>query len=356
MSTEPKASKKKIPLVKVNGPQNHHLYKRLDVYWIRYYRASKGRLEESLKTTILTDARIARDKRMAEFLGQKPRFAGKGILLEDVWPDFIKLKEAKSAGTQRVNKDSWNCHLKDGFGHMLVADIDEDSWLKWVIREREKRPDRKFATERRVLQNMMNWLNTQGRIARVPKFEHVDPERNSGKVYTDEELQRLLSVSEPKMELFIRMGCEMMMRHGEIWSLEWSQIDLTRGLIHLPSHKTKIRRARTFAISKRVLVILKERRKEIESDWVFPSLSDNSKCCGKHSANTAWKRVKKNSKVKGRFHDLRHTGLTHAFKKSVNPALICEFAGLSLDEAQKTYLHFTPEDTRVVASLFEAAA
>lgn len=346
----------KIPLVKVQGTQNHHLFKRLDVYWVRYYKASKGRLEESLKTTFLSDARIARDKRIAEFLGEKPRFAGKGVLLEDVWADFIKLKEAKSLGTQRVNKDSWNCHLKAGFGHMLLEDITPDAWLMWVIKERAKIPKRKFATERRVLQNILNWLHSQGRIQRAVKLEHVDPEITAGKTYSDDQLKKLLAVSEPKMQLMIRMGCEMMMRHGEIWSLEWSQIDLNKKLIHLPAYKTKIRRARTFAISKSVLELLMDRKLEIISDWVFPALGDISRCAGKHAANTAWKRVKKNSKVSGRFHDLRHTGLTHAFKKSVNPALICDFAGLSLAEAQQTYLHFTPEDTRLVAGLFEAAA
>lgn len=343
----------KIPLVKVGGKQNHNLYKRIDVYWIRFYRAGKGRIEESLKTNILTDARIARDKRIAEFLGEKVRFSGKGILVEDKFPEFLELKKSKAEGTFEANERSWRIHLKPAFGHMLIQDVTETSWMMWVIQARSESPGRKFFNERKTLQNFLNWLSTEGAIARRPILEDVDPEINAGKIYSSTEIKALLENARGPMALQIRMGAEMMMRHGEIWSLEWSQVDLERRLIHLPAQKTKIRRSRTFAISEAVFVALKALEEKKSSNWVFPSESDLTKPAGRDSSNNHWVKTKKAAKVSGRFHDLRHTGLTNAFKNAVNPALICDFAGLSLEEAQKTYLHLTPEDTRVVASLFK---
>jgi hypothetical protein len=56
--------------------------------------------------------------------------------------------------------------------------------------------------------------------------------------------------------------------------------------------------------------------------------------------------------VKKKFHWLRHTGLTNAFRRQkLAAAQICFFAGLSLEEAQKTYLHFDEDDLRGVENL-----
>lgn len=345
---------------KINGAQNHHLFKPFndkgevrDVYWIRYFKTGKGRLEESLKTNILTDARIARDKRIAEFLGEKPRFVGKGILVEDIFPQFLELKKSKSISTYKSNEKVWRVHLKKAFGAILISDLNESSWLKYVIEDRKRKSEQKFFNRRKTLMDFLGWAKDNGHISTVPSLEIVDGETTAGKVFSKEEIEELLKFASPWGKIFILMGCKMMMRHGEIWSLEWNQVDLKAGTIHLPASKVKTRQSRTFAIAPEVLEMLKNL--EIISQWVFPAIRDNTKPAGRHAVDEHWVNAKNKAGVGGRFHNLRHTGLTNAFKTSVNPALICEYAGLSLDVAQKTYLHFTVDDTRIVAQLFEVS-
>lgn len=347
---------------KIKGAQNHHLFKPFDkktgqyrdVFWIRYYKAGKGRLEESLKTNILSDARILRDKRIAEFLGQKPRFVGKGILVEDKFEDFLATKKPKAKNTFDAYEREWRNHLKEHFGGMLLEDVTETEWVKWVMKVRKDWPDRVFNNPRATLRGFLHWCVRNDFLTKAPRLENVDKARNAGKVYTDDEIKRLLKAADPRTRLQILMGCEMFMRRGEVTNLQWFQVNFEKNTIHLPAEKTKIRKARTFAISKNVrkglLAIASEDRQP--EGFVFASPEFKDRAMVRSASFYTWDQAREAAGVEGRFHDLRHTGLTRAFKsKKANPALICDYAGLSLVEAQKTYLHFTFEDTRFIADL-----
>lgn len=347
---------------KIKGSQNHHLFRPIradgtvsETYWVRFYRQGKGRLEESLKTGHLGEAREKRDVRIAEFLGQKPRSGPRHLLVEDKFPEFLELKRGKAHNTFVSMETQWRLHLQPYFGCMTIESVSESEWIRYVQEKRRESPERKFFNDRKYLSMFLNWLHRDGLIQRIPKFEDVDPERTAGKVFTSKEVTDLLRHAAEPLHMQILMALTMGMRIGEILSLEWDQVDWKAQTIHLPAHKTKIRKSRSFAISDAVFGPLQFlfRLSGSKSPWVFPSPDDDNKSVGKGGNRTAWETCRSKSGVTGRFHDLRHTFLTHAFKKSVNPALICHFAGLSLEEAQKTYLHFDHNDTRIVASLME---
>lgn len=347
---------------KIKGSQNNNLFRPFDVggnvrpmIWVRFFRTGKGRLERSLKTDTLTEARIRRDLEIAKFLGIKAKFQSKIKLVEDKFPEFLELKKLKSKGTFDSMTNQWENHLKAYFGGMIIDEVTNTEWLKYVGEKRRVSPDRKFFNDRKYLSMFLHWCHREGFLDKLPKLEDVDPEITAGKIFTDDEIKELLKHASQDLQLQILMALTMGMRVGEILSLEWSQINWIEESIHLPSHKTKIRKARTFAISGATKARLQAMCEVHASEWVFPSPTDPSKPVGKGGNKTAWTNCRINSGVDGRFHDLRHTFLTHAFRNSVNPALICHYAGLSLEEAQKTYLHFTHKDTRVVADLVRVA-
>lgn len=347
---------------KIKGAQNKNLFRPFgsdgvvrDVIWVRFFRAGRGRLEESLKTTLLGEARDLRDKRIALFLGEKPRLSSKVFLVEDKFPEFLELKKHKSQGTQASMRNQWENHLKDGLGGLIITDLNNDEWLKYVGKKREKFPDRKFFNDRKYLSMFTHWLYRSGLIPKLQAFEDVDPEIAEGLVYSEDQIKALLKHAEPEMGLKILCGLTMGMRIGEINSLEWYQVDFKKKTIYLPAQKTKIRKERTFGISEACIELLRARKAESMGTAVFSSPGDPNKTQGRDGHKKSWTKCKALAGVpeEYRFHWLRHTFLTRAFKKSVNPALICEFAGLSLEEASKTYLHFSVEDTRIVASLIE---
>lgn len=354
----------KVPLIKVQGSQNHHLFKRGDIYWVRIYKAGKGRLEHSLDTDVITDARIARDKKIAEFVGTKAKFAGKGLLTEDQFALFAATKEGKSENTKYSMNNSWDKHLKDHFGGLLLDEITETEWHIFVNNKRKTDSDRKFFNDRKWLQGILNWAYREGKIPRLPKLEDVDPELTPGQVYNDNELGMMLNGNDDFSGVNETLGLQIIaavtqgMRHKEIWSLEWWQINWDKKTIFLPSEKVKTRKARTFVMSEQFYKGLLQRRETmIEAygdelpSWVFPNAIDLSKPEGRFGQKSAWDRMRKKLKITKRFHWLRHTFLTRAFKVAVNPALICTYAGLSLEEANRTYLHLDHDDTAPVAGL-----
>lgn len=346
---------------RVQGAVNHHLFKRGDKFWVRYEKAGKSPLAQSLWTENITDARIARDNIMAKYLNKN--FSSQGALLvADKFETWMSIVEASSRVSTMVSiRSQWNNHLKGYFGRMNLDEINEEAWSKYVTWKRSQSvvrygkeislEKRKFFNDRKYLKMFLNWCHREGSIDKIPRLAEVDKKTSIGKVYAPEEISALFLNADLNLHLQISMAVTMGMRSSEIMFLEWSQIDFRAETIHLPAIKTKINQDRTFGISPDCLGVLKNRFERSNSPWVFPSPNNPMKSRHKNGNKSAWKTCKKLANVTGRFHDFRHTFLTEAFKTSTNPALICNYAGLSLEEAQKTYLHFTPTDTKHVSGI-----
>lgn len=347
--------KEKDSLIRVDGSANHHLYKRGKVFWIRASKSGKSRLQKSLDTETLSTARLRRDEELAKYMGEKRLSNSHALLVEDKFPEFLETKSVKSPATQASMRNQWEKHLKEYFGDHLLEEVTETTWLKYVARKRKDEPARKFFNDRKYLSMFLHWLHREGLIQKLPKLPIVDGEIAEGKVFSKEMMQSLLVRAPEDLKLQIILAYTMGMRIGEIMSLEWNQVDLTKKTIYLPASKTKIRKERTFGISEAAFSILKERKDKALGAAVFHAPGDYDKVQGRQGNKRVWASCKRAAGIPSeyRFHWLRHTFLTNAFKASINPALICEFAGLSLEEAQKTYLHFTVEDTRVVAKIVE---
>lgn len=341
-----------IKFMRVKGNMNHNLYRRGDVYWVRFRKSGKPALQESLGTEALGDARLRRDERIAKYLGVRAKHQGRQLLGER-FVEWFELNETNWApATCNSVMNSWGVHLVHHYRDLLISEAaTESEWLRYVQNSRTSRPKRKFFNDRKYLSMFFHWCHREGFLEKLPRLPDVDPEIKAGKVYTQSEIDALLFHANIDLSLQITMAITMGMRLGEILSLEWSQVNFETGVVHLPAAKTKIRKERSFVASPEVLGLLESRQARSNSAWVFPSPSDPKKCVGKGGNKSSWTLCRAKAKVKGRFHDLRHTFLTRAFKTAVNPALICHYAGVSLEEAERTYLHFSVDDTRAVAGL-----
>lgn len=340
-----------MKLNQIAGKANANLYRhpKTGIIYLCISKVGKGRIERSTKTDNLTDARRVADEMKFKFLGHRnPKLGRK--LNKELFPEWLKTKEIKSPGTYACYRLGWD-HLKYFIEDIGPEDINETWWEGMFIpAKRAEAPKMKFFNIRKTTRMYLLAMQKQGLIDRLPDLIDPDPELKIGKVFTGDEIKRLLENSTPDLRLQILMAVTMGMRKSEILLLAIDRIDLKRKLISLKAEDTKIRKARTFAISETVWPPL-EPRLGHPSGYVFPSATGENKPIGKSGNQTSWEGARKRAKVKGRFHDLRHTFLTMAFKTSTNPALICDYAGLSLEEAQATYLHFDHEDTRCVSGL-----
>jgi integrase len=340
-------------LIPLDGKENANLYRhpKTGVIYFKMYRHGKGQIEKSTRTSITKDARRKKDELLQEWLGLKPKNRTLKLVSE-LWNEFVDTKTDKSDGTKESITYSGK-HLLGFFESYLPQEITPALWERYIVLKRDESPKRRFFNEWKWFNMFTLFLRDHGYLDVRPKLRNPDPRKKEvGKVFSSEEIKKLLLCATGDLKLQILMGLTMGMRIGEILGLSWDRVDFKKKTIHLRAEDTKIRRARTFGISEPVLEILSER--DVTGDWVFPSPTDEFKPVGKGGNKRAWATCKRNAKVTGRFHDLRHTFLTNAFRNAkgkIDSMLICEYAGLSIEMAQDTYLHFNEEDTRAVTKL-----
>jgi integrase len=327
-------------------------------YWI--VRKKKDGRELFRSTGEKRNKHKARKKALAilaEWLGTEN--VGGGVTFKSVGEEVILLKARRSHATQVSARLHLRKHLYPFFGAMLIADgkknplVNEATWERYETEERLKNPTRRLFNDWKHFRMVTNLAWKKGLIARKVVVQNPDPEIQAGKVYSDREVRRLLRAANPQLRTQIIGAVTMGLRRKENLCQTWDRhIDLRRRIVHLPAKDTKIRRSRSCGMSRtfyEAIVELWRAAGRPKAGPVYPSRHDKSAPTRSHK--TAWRSCKRRAGVTGRFHDLRHTFLTNALiRDRKNPLHVSVYAGVSLTEIQRTYLHPSVDDTRGVAA------
>jgi len=159
------------------------------------------------------------------------------------------------------------------------------------------------------------------------------------RVLSYEEERRLLDASEPKANRniytrpFVILAIETAMRRGEILSLHWSDIDLTKCTAHLAL--TKNGESRTVPLSTRAIETLKALPRSIDGRVLpinFAALETNFKRARERAGL-----------VDLRIHDLRHTAATRLAERLPNLLELSAVTGHKQLAMLKRYYHPNPE-------------
>lgn len=348
----------KLEKIKARGCDGLYRATETKIIYFRQFRKGRGEVKKSLRTTDIEHAKKERDsiRDLTAVLSTRLKAAAKQAktMLEH-FDVFIARKETLNRAPATIaSMQNSKLSFLPFFETMAPEDVTAEWWETVYIREvREKtHKNRKFFNDRKWLLGSLGQLLDDGVIAKIPKLMNPDVRESVGKIYSDEEVISLLNFAQnPDIHLAILMAATMGMRRGEIFGLRADRVDTVRGLISLRKQDTKTRRARAFAISPAALPFIVE-RKEAGSLWIFPSKDNKSRPLHTDGYTNAWRNLKAKCAIVGRFHDLRHTFLTKAFKApGANAAQICAYAGLSLQVAERVYLHLTEEDSRKVVEL-----
>ncbi len=311
-----------------------------------------GRKEFAIpaKAKTLKQMIAARDRIAAQKIRESKPKANSEIRFEDMGEEVISLKVHRSDATRISAELHLRKHLIPWFNifEPYVDQITEATWEHYIVAQLQKNPTRKLFNDRKHMAMVMKHAYKKGIIARRLEFRNPDPEVHAGRRVTRQEIDRLLKAANPSTKTQVLMAITMGMRKSEILKLEWERVDFDARTIHLRARDTKIRRARTMGISKPVLKALKAIKLESASPYVFPSRYNQALPTATHK--TAWNACKRRAGVKCRFHDLRHAFLSVALlERKLNPLHVAVYAGVSLAEIQRTYLHPSVDDTREVA-------
>lgn len=349
----------------IPGKQNFGLYKyegiKKDTYSVRREAAGKEPLDQKLRADNLADARREAADLVRGWLGLKPKIS-QVKLIEELWNEWVETKADKSSGTRDSIRFSGK-HLLPFFGPYLPSEINSNLWERYILKKRETSPTRRFFNEQKWFSMFLLSLHDNGIIERRVRIRNPDTKSTAGRVLSEEEVLSLLAHAPGDLHLQILMSYTMGTRDNENKCLFWvadhadiprSHVDLDRKSIVLLAKDTKIRRGRIVPLSADAHEELRHRKSRALGVAVFPSKTNPNDRTHRQSTKGAWTRCRLNAGVKCRFHDIRHTYLTNAFrnaKGAIDSMLICNAAGLSIEEAQATYLHFNLEDLKPVAGL-----
>lgn len=177
------------------------------------------------------------------------------------------------------------------------------------------------------------------------------PEKEK-RIVSEEEVSRLLSACEtPQLRAFVLLAVTTGLRRDEIRFLEWAQVDLDNGIIHVVNKAefvTKTGRLQDTVLLPEVADVLRELQAlHGGSRWVFPG-QDPAKPISMN-VSRAFRVLQRKAEVEGvTLHDLRRSVSTHLRRRGVDPYLVSRgiLGHRSLAVTDRHYTHFNIEDVR----------
>lgn len=332
------------------------IFPRGKIYWYKFYFAGQL-IRESSKSTSKTVAKNAENQRRREleqgFNNVQTRREIRIRQLRDVAEDYLGDYRLRFRGVTFAEYAIG--HVVRHLGEKLLIDIDETTVQAYqTARLKEQASPKSINEEVRFLLTMMGESGDVIRVRlRKKKKLKLPTRRKIGKAYEPEETQRMGDVSRnsrsPHIQLALTLALNAGMRDAEIKSLTWGQIHLDKGYLQVGKSKTAAGEGRTIPINSVLRQAILEHRaqyekkfKSIADEWyVFPfgkpSPSDPTRPVT--TLKTAWKNVRKNAKVTGRWHDHRHTLITQLAESGAGEETIRQIVGHVSKEVLRDYLH-----------------
>ncbi len=330
-----------------------------DFYWVDFFKKDKGRLQRSTGEKSITRANDIKIDMINEFLGQKKR--RKLIhqpLIQDLVPQHLEYKKkVDRVRTHQSREEKFRLYLVPFFGGYTLNEVTKNLWEEYLVWLAQYGVN--AGQSRKHLVTFLSWCAEEKDIDfdTVPTLRNPDPDAEEGRVYSLEEMSALHREAKSEGDEFylhFLMSSTMYTRANEN-NIPKDRVKLRvePPQIHLRKEDTKTKQPRKFAISPECLPLIEKQIKSSSSPFLFPHPDDPERPQYREWYTKPWERVKERAEVTGRarFHDLRHTAITFAFKKWPHLfIMICEAAGLDPKVAKKVYLHLTPKDTAVVMS------
>ena len=280
-------------------------------------------------------------------------------------------------------------HLKPALGHHRISKLQpihiSEVWAKALLEGRRDNSGGLSAQtvkhHHRVLSQALKWAVRMQLLSRNPA-EDVDPprvERKEMTILSPDETRKLLeSISHTRLYIIVLLAVTTGMRRGEILGLRWRNVDLSVGrlsvvqvleqtkdgvnfqapktprsrrLIALPPMTVEALQAHKLQQSEALL------RLGIRQDGggLVVCRGDGEPIRPPSVSNEFGRLVKRIDVPRVRFHDLRHTHLSHLLSEGVHPKVASERAGhSSVSITLDVYSHVMPGMQEDAASKIDA--
>jgi integrase len=254
--------------------------------------------------------------------------AKRDTMFFEICDDFLAYSKAHKRSTR--TDDLMIRNLKAGLGNRPAREIMPATIEDYIARRKnalsrygEKLKPASINRELACLKTIYSRAVMNEKVEKNP-MRHIKLLKENNvrdRVLSREELKRLLKAAKPHLRPIIIGAHETGMRSGELFSLDWKQVDLGKGLITLVPEQTKTNDGRKIPISP----WLRETLETIDPKKgpVF-SFRGQSVQSVKNSFRSACIEAEIDD---FRFHDLRHTFVTNMRKAGVQDRVIMAITG-----------------------------
>jgi integrase len=223
------------------------IYKRGDIFWIKYYRNGKP-YRESSKTDKITEAQRLLKKREGEIAeGKFPGIYFDKVRFDDLAKDLVT--DYTVNGRDTLKRVIWSIAcLKKSFQGMRATDITTDR-IKAHIQKRMKEglSNASINRELAVLKRMFSLGagSTPPKVNLIPYIPMLKESNVRKGFFELEEYLALKNALPYYLKPVVTFGYHTGWRAGEILNLTWDKVDLKQGIISLNPGETKNEKART---------------------------------------------------------------------------------------------------------------
>jgi integrase len=335
---------------------NMSLFKRGNIWWYSFFFAGQL-VRESSKSASKTIAKTAEQERRREleagYNNVKEVRQNRIRSLEDIIGEYLigyRLRYRSATFAEYALG-----HVSRLLGSKLVVDINEAAVMGYQEdRLREKAAPKSINEEVRFLLKMMG---DPGEVIRAhlkkKKQLKLAVHKRIGKAFDTKETDSLTAKARksrsPHMFLAFMFARNGGLRDTEIKTLTWGQINMDAKTVQVGRAKSEAGEGRIVPLNSELFEALVSHRVwylkkfgTIQDDWyLFPWGRPRPSDPTRHitSFKTAWKTMRKNAKVKGRWHDNRHTLITELAESGAGDETIMEIAGHVDRQMLRHYSH-----------------
>jgi len=307
------------------------LYKRGEVFWIKYYRHGKP-YRESTHTDKITKAERLLKIREGEIAeGKLPGVYFDKVTFDALAKDLVTDYTVNGRDTLKRVKWSIDC-LKISFGGMRATDITTDK-VKVHIEKRMKDglTNASINRELAVLKRMFSLgaESTPPKVSLIPYIPMLKESNTRKGFFELEEYLALKSALPSYLKPVVTFAYHTGWRSGELLNLTWDKVDLKQGIISLNPGETKSEEARTVYLNQELVTEIRnlQANRRLGCPWVFHRDGEAIKSFRKVWATACIKaglfevikddqgnETKAPTKI---FHDFRRTGVRNMVRAGI---------------------------------------
>ena len=331
-----------------------HIFKRGNVYWVKYYRNGKP-YRESTKSKKEADAKRLLKKREGEISeGKLPGVYFDRVRFDELSDGFLadyRINGKKSL----VRAERSAQHLKAFFAGFRVTNITTPAIQKYIEKRREqKAANASINRELAALKRMLNLgaRQTPPKVDRVP-FIAMLQENNVRKGFFEHgDFLKLRDAMPEHLKGLVTFAYKTGWRLSEVTGLTWDKVDLNQRVVRLDPGETKNNEARTVFMDDEVLeVVLRQKENRGKSGAVLPFVFLNADGTDQVKRfDKSWKTACKTTQIGKRlFHDFRRSAVRNMVRAGVPERVAMTISGHKTRSVFERYNVVSEEDLKLAA-------